>query len=395
MHYSIDLRYYVQDEVQNEIKSMTNDIDATTVCLFSMNPLNYDVCLESYAGDKCHYEEYRFKLRYSPLKDVAIVREVIFEKKIGHFNKPKHRWLHRAFNYESCIGEPLSLSSELAYCLFAFSNEKNKFKELDYYKFKLVSEKIARLLEKARIDEIRMEQQPFVIGGKSYGVLGHELKTILTNQNFLIDNLKNILEEKSGQTNNDTQPTEQKIFELQRNNARATKIVSAFRRTVRGHHEKSDLYDLSKILYEVRNIMEFELEAMDVNLKYAIPDSLPKIKGREAAIEQLFFNLLMNAAQQIEMFRSVRETGHIWVELDKQFYKDKTWLIIQIHDTGPGVHGFNFENIFKSGFTTRKDGLGLGLDIAKEIVESLNGSIRVKQSTLFVGTTFEIKLPGL
>ena len=70
------------------------------------------------------------------------------------------------------------------------------------------------------------------------------------------------------------------------------------------------------------------------------------------------------------------------------------WVIILIHDTGPGIHGYDFKNVFLPGYTTKEEGVGLGLDIVKSIVEDIGGTVRVKYSTLFVGTTFEIMLPG-
>jgi len=66
---------------------------------------------------------------------------------------------------------------------------------------------------------------------------------------------------------------------------------------------------------------------------------------------------------------------------------------IQITDTGKGIPHSEFKAVFKPGFTTKKRGWGLGLSLAKRIIEDYHkGKIFVKKSTLNVGTTFAIIL---
>ena len=62
-------------------------------------------------------------------------------------------------------------------------------------------------------------------------------------------------------------------------------------------------------------------------------------------------------------------------------------------DTGKGIARKDFDNIFKPGYTTKKRGWGLGLTLAKRIVEEYhNGRIYIKESEVNVGTTFRIEL---
>lgn len=67
--------------------------------------------------------------------------------------------------------------------------------------------------------------------------------------------------------------------------------------------------------------------------------------------------------------------------------------IIEIKDTGKGISRKNFKTVFKPGFTTKQRGWGLGLSLAKRIIEEYHhGLIYVKESTVGVGTTFRIEL---
>ena len=73
---------------------------------------------------------------------------------------------------------------------------------------------------------------------------------------------------------------------------------------------------------------------------------------------------------------------------------DKKTAFIEVTDTGKGIARKNFSNVFSPGYTTKKRGWGLGLTLAKRIVEEYHGGrILLKQSEIGVGTTFSIELP--
>ena len=73
-----------------------------------------------------------------------------------------------------------------------------------------------------------------------------------------------------------------------------------------------------------------------------------------------------------------------------------TSIYIDVSDTGKGIARSEFENIFKPGYTSKKRGWGLGLTLAKRIIEEYhNGRIYIKESEIGVGTTFRIELPKI
>lgn len=67
--------------------------------------------------------------------------------------------------------------------------------------------------------------------------------------------------------------------------------------------------------------------------------------------------------------------------------------IVEVSDTGKGIKKKDISNVFRPGFTTKKRGWGLGLSLAKRIVEEYHhGKIYVKNSEIGKGTTFRIEL---
>ena len=82
--------------------------------------------------------------------------------------------------------------------------------------------------------------------------------------------------------------------------------------------------------------------------------------------------------------------GSIDIEVDE----DDKYVYVEVKDSGKGILKSNFNAVFKPGFTTKERGWGLGLSLAKRIVEEYHhGKIYVKDSEIGVGTTFRIELP--
>ena len=106
------------------------------------------------------------------------------------------------------------------------------------------------------------------------------------------------------------------------------------------------------------------------------------IKGDLGALEQLFLNLLLNAAQALDS----GGVGHVTLTLE-----DGT-VVVTIRDNGRGMTPDRLERVFEPLFTTRAGGTGLGLTIALRIASAHGGDIRLT-SELDRGTTVEVRLP--
>lgn len=103
----------------------------------------------------------------------------------------------------------------------------------------------------------------------------------------------------------------------------------------------------------------------------------------QSLFEWVIENLCKNAVDAME------GAGTITIHMEQQAGK----AIIEVTDTGKGIRKKDLSNVFRPGFTTKKRGWGLGLSLAKRIVEEYHhGRIFVKQSEVGIGTTFRIEL---
>lgn len=135
---------------------------------------------------------------------------------------------------------------------------------------------------------------------------------------------------------------------------------------------------LDSTLNVVWNELKYKCEVIK---EYGI---LPKIYHLPSQLNQVFMNLLVNAAQAIEI------RGKITLRTGQE--GDKIW--IEVSDTGKGIPAANFPHLFDPFFTTKPvgKGTGLGLSVSYKIIEKHHGKIEV-QSEVGKGSTFRVWLP--
>lgn len=115
------------------------------------------------------------------------------------------------------------------------------------------------------------------------------------------------------------------------------------------------------------------------------PPQYSGVKMNNHLFDWVVENLLRNAIDAMENGKGV---------LTATIYEDQQWVSVDISDTGHGIASSKFKKVFQPGFTTKKRGWGLGLSLAKRIIDNYHGGkIFVKDSTIGKGTTFTIKLP--
>ena len=120
-----------------------------------------------------------------------------------------------------------------------------------------------------------------------------------------------------------------------------------------------------------------------VEMACHLPDHDVTVKMNASLFEWVIENLCKNAVDAME------GKGRI----DLTLVDEQSRVVVEVADTGKGIRKKDIKNVFTPGFTTKKRGWGLGLSLAKRIVEEYHkGRIFVKQSEVGVGTTFRIEL---
>jgi C4-dicarboxylate-specific signal transduction histidine kinase len=120
--------------------------------------------------------------------------------------------------------------------------------------------------------------------------------------------------------------------------------------------------------------------------------ALPEILADEHLCESVFVNLIQNAYQAMESVPDGREEI-LRVSIAPESSNSRAGVGVVIEDTGPGVAPEAREQIFNPFFTSKKDGVGLGLSIVAKIVDDHRGAIRLEDSP-GPGARFHVFLPA-
>ena len=161
-----------------------------------------------------------------------------------------------------------------------------------------------------------------------------------------------------------------------------TKKLSNFAKPSKG--SLTDDIDIREEINEVFALVGYEMKLEGIELENKIPKDLTHIMGDAKQIQEIFFNLIRNAAQAIQ------EKGKITIRAHEDIGK----VYVEIEDTGHGIPEDKLDQVFNPFYTTKDPGkgTGLGLFIVRQVVERNNGRISVK-SKVGEGATFSLEFP--
>lgn len=164
---------------------------------------------------------------------------------------------------------------------------------------------------------------------------------------------------------------------------RMDRAVTGALRVARGGSVEPRPVDLSEVLHSARRTAEPEFSRRGARVSIEIERrELPDLDGDAGALEQLFVNLLVNAAQ------SLGAAGKVHVTVARR----NGTVDVTIRDTGSGMTPEQLARVQQPFGSSRRDGTGLGLKIARQIVASHRGSLEIR-SAPDEGTTVRVTLP--
>lgn len=179
-------------------------------------------------------------------------------------------------------------------------------------------------------------------------------------------------------TNNDIDTSI--VADMDKDVKRLSTIAERFSKI--GSIPDKELIYINELIEDSCNYMSTRISSR-VKLNLHLPQDAVGTMACQSLIEWVIENLCKNAVD------AMGGEGEINVTLSS----DSKHIYIDVSDTGKGIARKDFDNIFKPGYTTKKRGWGLGLTLAKRIVEEYhNGRIYIKESEVNVGTTFRIEL---
>ncbi len=162
------------------------------------------------------------------------------------------------------------------------------------------------------------------------------------------------------------------------------KRVRAFINPNRGTYEN---LDMESVITHALALLQPELRrnAVSVNTGFAL--KLPMVRGDRVLLEQVLVNLVQNATQAMQSLP--RKQRMIEIEA----FRQENSILVTVSDHGPGIPEASSDQLFSPFFSTKSEGLGLGLSICRTIIEAHGGHVSVRNMETG-GATFSIALPA-
>jgi PAS domain S-box-containing protein len=176
------------------------------------------------------------------------------------------------------------------------------------------------------------------------------------------------------------------LVDIRNDDQRARAVIDRMRSMMKRREVEHTLLDMNILAGEVISLVRRDADLRKVHLGLEPASSLPPMRGDRIQLQQVLLNLLLNAMDAVNDSLPDRRRITIRVQLaDKQ-------IEVAVTDAGPGIPEEKLAHVFEPFFTSKENGMGLGLPISRTIIEAHGGSIRAHNHT-DGGATFCVTLP--
>ncbi|UCD53174.1 MAG: hypothetical protein JSW27_11125 [Phycisphaerales bacterium] len=223
------------------------------------------------------------------------------------------------------------------------------------------------------------------------GELAHEIKnplsTIKVNLKLTKEALEDIDPTESGPVASDRRSHAlssalRKITVIRKETDRLDQVVEGFLRYVRQPDLQLATIDLNELVSDMVDFYSPQAHGHALTMRHSLAETALMARVDPGALKQVLLNLFINAQQAMEA------DGELMVRVSRRGSRGA----VQVSDTGSGIAPEKLATIFRPYYSSRSGGTGLGLAMAKKIVEAHEGTISV-HSEIGKGTSFTIELP--
>jgi C4-dicarboxylate-specific signal transduction histidine kinase len=168
---------------------------------------------------------------------------------------------------------------------------------------------------------------------------------------------------------------------------RAGEVISRLRAMMKKSPAQRELLNINDAILAVIALVSAEAQRNRVVLRTELSNDLPLVRGDRIQLQQVILNLIMNA---IEAMRGIDQTQReVFVVSRKDGFKG---ALVEVQDSGPGLEGLALDRLFDAFYTTKPDGMGIGLAVSRTIIESHGGQLRALPNVP-KGAVFQFRLP--
>jgi two-component system sensor kinase FixL len=164
---------------------------------------------------------------------------------------------------------------------------------------------------------------------------------------------------------------QQAVGRIIKDGNRASEVIGRIRTLVKKSSQRKDWVNVNDIIREVIALAQSEIRRHRVSLTTQLSDGLPLVLGDRIQLQQVILNLIINGIEA--MSRLKEEPRELLIRAGKD--ESSGLLLVAVQDTGMGLDSANPDQLFDAFYTTKPDGMGMGLAISRSIIETHGGRL--------------------
>jgi PAS domain S-box-containing protein len=180
--------------------------------------------------------------------------------------------------------------------------------------------------------------------------------------------------------------TRKALDRIRRDGERASEVIVRIRALARKMPTSKDRLRINELILEVVALARSEAQRNQVSVHTTLSSALPHVFGDRIQLQQVILNMMVNAIEAMSACDGTREL-HVSSELN-----GSGDILVAVRDSCPGIDPKHLDHLFDAFYTTKPDGIGMGLAICRSIIEAHDGRMWVS-SAAPRGAVFQFSLP--
>jgi PAS domain S-box-containing protein len=185
----------------------------------------------------------------------------------------------------------------------------------------------------------------------------------------------------------DREPQLQEILQyIINDDQRAAEVIRRLRYLLKKTKPAFEPLDINVLIKDTVTLIMPHITAKNIAIEFNLNNKLSSIQGDRIQLQQVILNLISNSLEAMDSSNDSREL------LISSSLQNTDMILVEVKDSGCGITAENMKKIFSHFFTSKLDGLGMGLSISRSIVEAHGGRLEAKNNP-DRGTTFYFTIP--
>ena len=161
------------------------------------------------------------------------------------------------------------------------------------------------------------------------------------------------------------------LYKTQQQALRAGRIIHRMREFVKSHAKKRSTADINNLIHEAVSLCIAELKQNDIKLTFELENNLPPVYVDQIQIEQVIINLIRNS---VDALKNLPEKQQRQLTISSRLTLNNG-IQVRVKDNGAGIDEDQQQKILTPFYTTKADGMGMGLSISRSLVEAHEGTL--------------------